>query len=246
MADDDNFLSRWSRRKAQVRQGVEPPARASAQAPTAAATLPQAPAAAAPGPVETAAAAAPGRPQAEIDLPAAVPSSDALPSADAERSPPPTLDDVALLDRESSYSRFVTPDVPAEVKNAALKKLFTDPHFNVMDGLDTYIEDYGQPDPLPASMLRQMASAHALGLFRDDSVPGVNAPRAAGSIAAAEEGPCELVDAQEQPPVVASDAEALPPPEPAHEDTDLRLQPNDAAGCPGAEPGAGKDAGRQH
>jgi hypothetical protein len=33
------------------------------------------------------------------------------------------------------------------VRNAALKKLFTDPHFNVMDGLDVYIDDYGKPDP---------------------------------------------------------------------------------------------------
>jgi hypothetical protein len=54
MADDDNFLSRWSSRKALVRQGVEPPARASAQPPTQAATLPQAPATAAPGTAETA------------------------------------------------------------------------------------------------------------------------------------------------------------------------------------------------
>ena len=38
--------------------------------------------------------------------------------------------------------------------NAALKKLFSDPHFNVMDGLDTYIDDYGKPDPIPPSMLR--------------------------------------------------------------------------------------------
>ena len=30
-----------------------------------------------------------------------------------------------------------------------MKKLFSDPHFNVMDGLDTYIDDYGKPDPLP-------------------------------------------------------------------------------------------------
>ena len=30
-----------------------------------------------------------------------------------------------------------------------MKKLFSDPHFNVMDGLDTYIDDYGKPDPIP-------------------------------------------------------------------------------------------------
>jgi hypothetical protein len=83
--------------------------------------------------------------------------------------PPPTLHDVAALDRHApDFSRFVAPGVDDTVKRAALKKLFSDPQFNVMDGLDTYIGDYNTPDPLPASMLRQMAQAKFLGLFQDD------------------------------------------------------------------------------
>jgi Protein of unknown function (DUF3306) len=38
-------------------------------------------------------------------------------------------------------------------RRAALRKLFADPHFNQMDGLDTYIDDYSQPDPIPAAVL---------------------------------------------------------------------------------------------
>ena len=49
-----------------------------------------------------------------------------------------------------------------------MKKLFSDPHFNVMDGLDTYIDDYGKPDPIPLSMLRRMNQAAVLGLFDDE------------------------------------------------------------------------------
>ena len=64
-------------------------------------------------------------------------------------SPPPTLDDVAQLTADSDYSRFVRSDVDDGVKRAAMKKLFADPHFNVMDGLDVYIDDYNKPDPLP-------------------------------------------------------------------------------------------------
>lgn len=146
-ADDDGggFLTRWSRRKAQLRQGVAPaepavPAAGPAPAPTAVAT----PA------VATAAAAAP-----------------ALPPPVAPPPPAPTLADVAALGRNSDYTRFVAPGVDAGVKNAALKKLFSDPHFNVMDGLDTYIDDYGKPDPLSAAMLRKMVQSHALGLFDD-------------------------------------------------------------------------------
>jgi hypothetical protein len=47
-------------------------------------------------------------------------------------------------------------DVAPELRSRALKKLFTDPHFNVMDGLDTYIDDYGKPDPIPESWYGRM------------------------------------------------------------------------------------------
>ena len=72
-----------------------------------------------------------------------------MPAA-AEAAPQlPTLADVAALTRESDYSRFMATGVDGSVRNAALKKLFSDPHFNIMDGLDTYIDDYNKPDPLP-------------------------------------------------------------------------------------------------
>jgi Protein of unknown function (DUF3306) len=135
--DDTAFLARWSRRKAQVREGVaEPPAIAPPQP---AAPMPAAAAAPAP-PLDTAAA------------PAA-----------------PTLADVAGLTAESDFSRFVAPDVDPGVKNAALKKLFaSEPHFNVMDGLDTYIDDYNKFEPIPKAMLRQLVNARALGLIDDE------------------------------------------------------------------------------
>ena len=57
-----------------------------------------------------------------------------------------------------------------------MKKLFSDPHFNVMDGLDTYIDDYGKPDPIPLSMLRRMNQAAVLGLFDDEDDAAAKAP----------------------------------------------------------------------
>ena len=45
------------------------------------------------------------------------------------------------------------------VKRAALKKLFSDPRFNVMDGLDVYIDDYSIEDPIPPGMLAQLQHA---------------------------------------------------------------------------------------
>src|SRR6266571_4985805 len=46
----------------------------------------------------------------------------------------------------SEYKDFLRPGVDEKLRQSALKKLFHDPHFNVMDGLDTYIDDYSGPD----------------------------------------------------------------------------------------------------
>ena len=204
--DDSPFLSRWSRRKAQVREGLP--------------VLPEAavPVVLLPTTSVSAPESAPEPPQE---------STSQVLAADAP--PALTLDDVALLTRESNYAGFVARGVAPDVKNAALKKLFTDPHFNVMDGLDTYIDDYNKPDPLPAGMLRQMVQSKMLGLFDDD-------PPAADT---------EATVIPVAPPATLLHTE-LPPPNPADEDADLQLQPDDAAGRPGLEPGPGEDAGRQH
>ena len=135
------------------------------------------------------------------------------PAAPAPAAELPSLEDAARLSTESDFRPFMSRGVAPEVRNAAMKKLFADPHFNVMDRLDIYIDDYSLPDPLPASMLRQMASAQFLKLFDDDNE---SAPAANASPSAAD------------PPQ---------PPEPDHDHTDLRLQPNHAAGQ--GEPGSG-------
>ena len=73
--------------------------------------------------------------------------------------------DVQGLTPASDFQTFMRQGVPGEVRNAAMKKLFADPHFNVMDGLDIYIGDYSVPDPLPAGMLEKMVGAELLNLF---------------------------------------------------------------------------------
>ena len=42
------------------------------------------------------------------------------------------------------------------MKREALKKLFQDPRFNVMDRLDVYIDDYSLPDPISPEVVRQL------------------------------------------------------------------------------------------
>ena len=73
------------------------------------------------------------------------------------------LPPVESLTPESDFSVFMGPGVRPELRQAALKKLFADPHFNLMDRLDIYIDDYTKPDPIPASMLEQLAQFRNLG-----------------------------------------------------------------------------------
>jgi len=94
--------------------------------------------------------------------PAAVPA--AAPAASAAQPELPPIDTLKGL--ISEYKEFLRPGVDETLRRAALKKLFSDPHFNVMDGLDVYIDDYSKPDPIPESMLRKLA--HAKGLLFDE------------------------------------------------------------------------------
>ena len=66
---------------------------------------------------------------------------------------PIELPPVESLTFDSDFTAFLRPEVDADLKRAALKQLFRDPRFNVMDGLDTYIDDYTKADPIPSDML---------------------------------------------------------------------------------------------
>lgn len=81
--------------------------------------------------------------------------------------PPPTMEDVEKIDvKATDFSAFMRADVDPAVQQAAIKKMFRDPHFNVMDGLDIYIDDYSKPDPIPMEMLKRMAQSDMLGIFK--------------------------------------------------------------------------------
>jgi len=76
-------------------------------------------------------------------------------------TPLPQLPAIEQLDINSDFSGFFHPKVDEVLRRAALKKLFSDPHFNIMDGLDTYIDDYAS-DPLPAAMLGELKHAQQI------------------------------------------------------------------------------------
>jgi hypothetical protein len=202
---DDGFLSRWARRKAEARTGLPTPEEA-----------PPAPA-----------------PEVRREpSPAPLVPAPAAAATPPEAAPLPTLDDVARLTKDSDFSPYVARDVDAHVRNAAMKKLFSDPHFNVMDGLDTYIDDYGKPNPIPLSMLRRMNQAAVLGLFADETDPAAQAPLPAKASPNGA-GPATVAQSESTGP-----APAVPEPL-ANDDPDLQLQRDDAHRRPGAGPGTG-------
>ncbi|HLB15256.1 MAG TPA: DUF3306 domain-containing protein [Burkholderiales bacterium] len=93
-------------------------------------------------------------------------SSPSMPAAEAPAPELPPVDSLKGL--ESEYKDFLRPDVDPATRSAALRKLFGDPHFNQMDGLDTYIDDYSKEDPIPPAMLRALNQARTLGLFEKE------------------------------------------------------------------------------
>ena len=129
-------------------------------------------------------------------------------TAPAEAEPlPPTLEDAESIDRFApDFSAFMKPNVDPAVQQAAMKKLFSDPHFNIMDRLDIYIDDYSIPDPIPMEMLKRMVQSESLGLFRkfedgpgakvlaesEEEKTGYAEPEAT---AAAEPDPAEITEA---------------------------------------------------
>lgn len=152
----------------------------------------------------------------------------------------PTLEEAQALTPESDFKPFMAQGVTPDVKNAAMKQLFADPHFNVMDRMDTYIDDYSLPDPLPESMLRKMASAKFLNLFEEDEDDKARAAAAVPSAPSLSPAPEVTREAPNTPAaqVVAQSPLTLELPE-KNDDTDLRLQPDHAP--PGKDPGRGAE-----
>jgi len=172
-------LKRWSRRKLEAARAAAEPAPAPAVAPV-------------PPPPVDATAIAPVDPPATAAAPA--------PAGDAPNLPP-----VESLTIDSDFTAFLQPKVDEALKRQALKQLFRDPRFNVMDGLDVYIDDYSKPDPISADVVRQMVQSRYIF---DPPATRVNAQGVVEDVPPDEVAAARAGDVPE-PPVEAA-AEASP------------------------------------
>ncbi|HUH95016.1 MAG TPA: DUF3306 domain-containing protein [Casimicrobiaceae bacterium] len=129
-------------------------------------------------------------------VPAAV-----APTALSPTAPSPELPAVESLTFDSDFTPFLRPGVDSDLKRAALKRLLRDPRFNVMDGLDVYIDDYTKADPIAPDMLSELIERFDFG----DSA-------ASKPVAAATDAPAEAPARREQAASAesAASATALP------------------------------------
>jgi hypothetical protein len=85
---------------------------------------------------------------------------------EAKEEPAPPLQPVAELTPDSDFTPFMNAKVDPGTRRDALKKLFTDAHYNVPDPFEAYSEDYTQSEPIPLEMLK------AINRVRDVAVKG--------------------------------------------------------------------------
>src|SRR3974390_2637024 len=176
-----DFLSRWSRRKIRARQAektqraVRDPEESGERTETRTGIDPR--------------AAAPARTHDE-----------AAPAGSAQGQPEPNADGLLATDAlnclASDFLAFFSPEVDESLKRAALKKLFADPHFNVMDGLDVYVDDYSKPVALSAAAA---AASHGFRFMRSALAESAGEPGRDGERPAQRAG-----DAPDAPGIVAA------------------------------------------
>jgi len=170
---DESFLSRWHRRKMASTAGPAGPA--------------------ADAPAQPTSAAGPGLPTADV-----VPAPDG--SVRGQAPAGTQLPAIDSLTPESDFSPFMQADVAEHLKRRALKTLFQDPRFNVMDGLDVYIDDYSKPDPLPEGWLEKMNQVARLGEYHaPEQEPAEIAEKVEPAGSAPAKGTDEIAPAQGPP-----------------------------------------------
>jgi hypothetical protein len=149
----------------------------------------------------------------------AIPERGLISNANENAETNPRLPTIESLTQESDFSPFMGKEVAADLRNQAMKKLFTDPHYNVQDGLDIYIGDYTKSDPIPLEMLRKMTQSKALFLFEEEEKAEAEA---AAALAAAGSADVSAITSGGEPAIeVESIAENEVEPHPQLTPTDV-------------------------
>ena len=79
-----------------------------------------------------------------------------------EEKPAPALPPVEKLTAESDFTGFMHPKVEHALRRVALKKLFSDPHFNIPDPFEPYSGNFNVEDPISPELLATLKQADQL------------------------------------------------------------------------------------
>ena len=213
-------LRRWSARKRAVAgQGTT----AQAVAPAASPAIDSVRSPAPPEAIAPAASSSASASRTDAPIAASGVATTATDAAAANVALPP----IESLTPQSDFTPFMRPDVEPSLRAAALRKLFADPHFNVMDGLDTYIDDYSKPDPISPDVVKLLnqaryifappptrvnAEGYAEDVPEEELAAHAEAQAAAAASAATEAGatPPQVISPADTPVLPAVPADAMP------------------------------------
>jgi hypothetical protein len=137
MTEDEGFLQRWSRRKQSALRDEEQDS--GGETPESAEVADESGAVAQNPPVDAPSDDGDGQPAAEAEPP-------------GDEDMPP----LESIDQGGSVQPFFSPRVSEGLRRAALRRLFRQPKYNVVDMLDDYAEDYSKPAALGSIVTADM------------------------------------------------------------------------------------------
>jgi hypothetical protein len=89
---------------------------------------------------------------------------------------PPALPPVESMTPESDFAGFMHPKVKEELRRLALKKLFSDPHFNVPDPFEPYSRDWNDVEALTPELLATLNQARTVLFNEQEKKPAEPEP----------------------------------------------------------------------
>ena len=124
------------------------------------------------------------------------------PAEKQDASPAPTIPPVENLTPESDFAAFMNPKVRDELRRLALRKLFSDPHFNVPDPFEPYSRDWTVGEPIPPELLATLNQARSVLFTEQEKKPAAEPQASVG-----------------EPVVAQNDEGEAKPDEPGRQDT---------------------------
>ena len=98
-----------------------------------------------------------------------------------DESPAAAVPPVETLTPESDFTAFMGPKVKDELRRLALKKLFSDPHFNIPDPYEAYSGDWTVGEPISEELLATLNQARTV-LFREAEKKPAAEPQASVTV----------------------------------------------------------------